>query len=185
MRILLVATRPEDATAVESTLLDEGHTVTTCFDGHGGPCRGAKDVEQCPLESSVDLAVIARAPGVEPGLLEMGATCAVHHRVGVIEIDPADPPIDSLYDLADAAEAAVVADYERSVRDLVERALPPGAVAVIDVTRRDLDVHVSVLVDRRLDVLTVSAIADRARAGVRRHDRFAQVIDVAVVQGAC
>jgi len=46
-------------------------------------------------------------------------------------------------------------------------------------------VHVSVLVNCRLDVLTVSAVADRARAGVRRHDRFAQVIDVAVVQGAC
>jgi hypothetical protein len=58
-------------------------------------------------------------------------------------------------------------------------------VAVVDVTRRDLDVHVSVLVDRRLDALTVSAVADRARAGVRRHDRFAKVIDVAVVQGAC
>jgi hypothetical protein len=58
-------------------------------------------------------------------------------------------------------------------------------VAVIDVTRRDLDVHVSVLVDRRLDALTVSAVADRARAGVRGHDRFAKVIDVAVVQGAC
>jgi hypothetical protein len=185
MRILLVATRPEDATAVESTLLGEGHTVTTCSDGNGGPCRGTEHVEQCPLESSVDLAVIARGQGVEPGLLEMGATCAVHHRVGVVEIDPADPPLESLYDLADAAEAAVVAEYEQSVRDLIHRALPAGTVPAVVVTRRDQDVHVSVLVDRRLDALTVSAVADRARAGVRRHDRFAKVIDVAVVQGAC
>ena len=89
MRILLVATRPEDATAVESTLLGEGHTVTTCFDSNGGPCRGTEHAELCPLESSVDLAVIARGQGVEPGLLEMGATCAVQHRVGVVAIDPA------------------------------------------------------------------------------------------------
>jgi hypothetical protein len=115
----------------------------------------------------------------------MGATCAVHHRVGVVEIDPADPPLESLYDLADAAEAAVVAEYEQSVRDLIHRALPAGTVPAVVVTRRDQDVHVSVLVDRRLDALTVSAVADRARAGVRRHDRFAKVIDVAVVQGAC
>lgn len=185
MRILLVATRPEDATAVESTLLDEGHTVTTCFDGNGGPCRGTRYAEHCPLESSVDVAVIARGSDVEPGLLEMGAICAVHHRVGVVAIDPASPPVESIYDLADAAEAAVCVEYEASVRELIQRALPVDAVAVVDVTRRDLDVHVSVLVDRRLDALTVSAIADRARAGVRRHDRFAKVINVAVVQGAC
>lgn len=185
MRILLVATRPEDATAVESTLLDEGHTVTTCFDGNGGPCRGTKHAEHCPLEASVDLAVIARGPEVQPGLLEMGAICAVHHRVGVVEIDPSSPPVESLYDLADAAEASVCADYEASVRELIQRALPVDVVPMIDVTRRDLDVHVSILVNRRLDALTVSSIADRARAGVRRHDRFAKVIDVAVVQGAC
>ncbi len=185
MRILLVATRPEDATAVESTLLDEGHTVTTCFDGTGGPCFGTRHAEQCPLESSVDLAVVARGPDLEPSLLEMGAICAVQHRVGVVAIDPARPPVESLYDLADAAEAAVCAEYEASVRDLIQRALPVGVVPIVDVTRRDLDVHVSILVNRRLDALTVAAIADRARAGVRRHDRFANVIDIAVVQGAC
>ena len=37
----------------------------------------------------------------------------------------------------------------------------------------------------RLSEIEISAIADRTRAAVRRHDRFATVIDVSVVQERC
>lgn len=185
MRILLVASRPSDATSVESSLLDAGHTVTTCHDGAGGPCRGIDDPHTCPLESSVDVAVVARSASGESSPLTMGAVCATQHRVGVVEVDPVDPATDRLYEMADAAEKAICDQYADTVRTLVRQALPPGTATVVDVARHDLDVHVSVLLDRRVDPLTTAAVADRARAAVRRHDRFARVIDVAVVQGAC
>jgi hypothetical protein len=50
----------------------------------------------------------------------------------------------------------------------------------VQVERHDRDVHVRVKLGFDASAVTVSAIADRARAGVRRHDRFAQVIDVSV-----
>ncbi len=185
MRILLVATRPDDATAVETMLVGDGHSVTTCTDSAGRPCRGAEDFDECPLESSVDVTVIARGAGVEQGLAEMGALCAVRHRVGVISIDPDHPTDRSLYDMVDEVERELCADYESTVSELIAPAVPPGSQAAVRVLRRDRDVQVSVLLSGRSDAITNAAIADRARAGVRRHDRFANVIDVAVVQSAC
>jgi hypothetical protein len=187
MRILLVASRPHDASAIEATLLDEGHTVTTCTDGSGGPCRGLHDFDECPLEASVDVAVVARAIGAddERSLAEMGAVCAVRHRVGVIELDPHHPSDRSLYDMADEAERAQCELYESTVAAMIEPILPAGVGATANVARLDRDVRVSVLLSGYTDALQNAAIADRARAGVRRHDRFARVIDVTVVQSAC
>ena len=187
MRILLVASRPNDATSIEATLLDDGHTVTTCTDGSGGPCRGLHDFDECPLEASVDVAVVARAVGAddERTLAEMGAVCAVRHRVGVIEMDPERPSGRSLYDMADEAERAQCELYETTIASMIDPMLPTGVSATVKVARLDRDVRVSVLLRGRTDALQNAAIADRARAGVRRHDRFARVIDVTVVQSAC
>lgn len=182
MRILLVASRPEDAEAVEASLLEHGHTVTSCQDADGSPCRGLVHHELCPLETSVDVAVVARPDGVEPTLAEMGAICAARHRVGVVHIDPTDVRTDALYQLADAAELDVCAAYEAAVRVRLAQVLPASIDPVITVTRRDQDVEISLLLDQPVDQLTVAALADRARAGVRGHDPYARVIDVAVVQ---
>lgn len=181
MRILLVASRPEDARAVETSLLDEGHTVTSCQDADGGPCRGLHHHELCPLETSVDVAVVARADSDVATLAEMGAICAARHRIGVVQIDPADPRTDSLYHLADVAERKVCAAYEAAVRVRLAQVLPEGLDPVVTVTRRDADIEVSLLLDREVDHLVAAAMADRARAGVRGYDPYARVIDVAVV----
>lgn len=182
MRILLVASRPQDAQAVEASLLEHGHTVTSCADSNGGVCRGLVDHEACPLETSVDVAVVARAEGVEPSLAEMGAVCAARHRIGVVQLDPSDVRTDTLYQLADAAELDVCSAYQAAVRARLVPALPADLDPVINVSRRDLDVEVSLLLDRQVDQLTVAALADRARAGVRGYDPHARVIDVSVVQ---
>jgi hypothetical protein len=186
MRILLLASRPEDAQAVEASLLDDGHTVASCQDADGGPCRGLRHHglehhEGCPLESSVDVAVIARSHGTEPTMAEMGAVCAARHRVGVIRVDPADPRTDSLYELADAAERAVCAAYEASIRLHLARAQPEAPEPIVSVTRHDTDVQVSLVLDRQIDRFLTGALADRARAAVRDYDPYARVIDIVVV----
>ena len=182
MRILLLASRPEDAQAIEASLLDEGHTVASCRDTDGSPCRGLHHHQWCPLESSVDVAVIARGHGVEPTLAEMGAICAARHRVGVIRLDPTNPRTDELYDMADMAERSVCAAYEASVRLHLAHAVPAGAEPVVTVTRQDEDVHVSLLLDHEVDAGLAGVMADRARAGVRDYDPYARVLDVVIVQ---
>ncbi len=179
MRILLVADHPDDARAVEASLTVDGHTVTTCNDRFGGPCRGVEHFDDCPLESSVDLAVIARSSHGRRGIEEMGSVCASRHRVGVVEIDPSVPDDRSIYELADAAEHDICRGYAAAVHETVQDMLGDEPFDV-HVTRRDRDVHVWIRLGFEASPMTVSAVADRARAGARRHDRFAKVIDVSV-----
>jgi hypothetical protein len=184
MKILLVANHPDDAMAVEQALTSVGHTIATCHDDHGGPCRGVDHLEECPLESSVDLTVIARSPETPRGLDEIGAVCAARHRVGVVELDPSRVADTSLYDLADAAEARLCSEYEASVTATLRETSPLTPLGVT-VRRHDRDVRVRLELDVRVTPLEMTALADRARAGVRRYDRFARTIDVSVVHGAC
>lgn len=181
MKILLVADHPDDARAVEAALTGDGHSVTSCNDG-SGPCRGVNNFDDCPLESSVDLAVVARSPHGRRGIEEMGSVCAARHRVGVVEIDPSVPDDRSIYDLADAAEHEICVGYEHAVTAAVREYLRDEQPFDVQVSRHDRDVVVRLTLGFDAAAPMVSAIADRARAGVRHHDRFAQVIDVAVDQ---
>jgi hypothetical protein len=179
MRILLVADHPDDARAVEASLTVDGHTVATCNDRSGGPCRGVDHFDDCPLESSVDLAVIARSSHGRRGIEEMGSVCASRHRVGVVEIDPSVPDDRSIYELADAAEHDICRGYAVMVQESLQDVLQHETFDV-HVTRSDREVHVWIRLGFDASPVTISAVADRARAGARRHDRFAQVIDVSV-----
>jgi hypothetical protein len=183
MKILLVANHPDDARSVESALTEAGHSITTCNDDQGGPCRGVSQLDSCPLESSVDVAVVARSPHSHRGLEEMGAICAARHRIGVVEIDASCPSDQSIYDLSDAAERAICHDYERTIMSTLREAMPDDFLEV-EVRRHDRDVQVLVTVAPGATTHEITAVADRARAGVRRHDHFAQRIDVSVRRSA-
>ncbi len=188
MKILLVADHPDAASAVERSLREEGHTVTSCNDADGGPCRGVTELATCPLESSVALAVVARAAQTRRGLGEMGSVCATRHRVGVVEIDPEAPHDRSIYDLADEAEAGVRREYVATIRQMLgEMPLPSGSAAAdieVAIDRFDGDVRVRLRLPFRATPIEVTAIADRTRAAVRRHDRFARIIDVSVLHAS-
>jgi hypothetical protein len=183
MKILLVADDPRDALAVERHLVAEGHAVATCHDAAGAPCRGVHHLDDCPLASPVDLAVVARAPLAPRSLGEMGAVCAARHRVGVVEIDPArlgDPrSAPDLYELADLAERDVCEQGERAVVGAIEPTLL-GRPAVAIVRRSDRDLRVRVELAFDATPAEVALIADRARAGARDWNRAARVIDVSV-----
>ncbi len=153
MKILLVADHTDDARVVRASLTGDGHTVTTCNDRSGGPCRGVEHLDDCPLESSVDLAVVARSPHGRRGIEEMGSVCAARHRI--------------------------CRGYAARVATSIHELLQEQSFDV-RISRHDRDVHVWIALGFAASPTTVGAVADRARAGVRRHDRFAQVIDVSV-----
>ena len=184
MRILLVADDLDDAIAVETSLTAEGHVVASCNDEFGGPCRGLDHLQDCPLESPVDLAVIARSGNIHRGIGEMGSVCAARHRVGVVEIDPTQPGEESIAELADLAERAVCHDYERTVLGELRHV---GVDDVyVTVHRRPGTVMVTITVPaERFATMSdreVASLADRVRDATRRHDRFARSIDVSVVR---
>ncbi len=184
MRILLVADDTDDSIVVETTLVADGHVVASCNDEFGGPCRGLDHLQDCPLESHVDLAVIARSANVHRSLGEMGSVCATRHRVGVIEIDPSEVLDESIENLAAVAEQAVCHDYERTILGALAQS-EAGEGVYVTVRRRQGTVLVTLTVDGAvftdMSDRDVAALADRVRDATRQHDRFARSIDVSVI----
>jgi hypothetical protein len=184
MRILLVADDIDDAHAVESSLIAEGHVVAECNDEFGGPCRGLDHLQECPLERQVDLAVIARSGNVHRSIGEMGSVCATRHRVGVIEIDPSQEREETTEQLAAMAERTVCHEYERAIlRELANAGRRDGVY--VHVHRHVGTVLVTVTLDgaarSTMSDQEIAALADRVRDATRHHDRFARSIDVSVV----
>lgn len=179
MKVLLIESSPSVGDEVRKQLGAEGHEVFHCAHEDGGPCRGVDNHAECPLEQSVDLAILTRPAAASHTLAEMGSVCAERHRVPLVVVDPAE--------LADELPTVSVAHA------VAQRVVESGFAAVV---RREIS-HLPTVVDvRRLaDRVVVhvqipasqdtpaarSAAADRARFAVRTHDPFVQTIDVSVV----
>ncbi len=178
MRILFVESRPSLGIEIADSLRAAGHDLVGCHDADGlGPCKAAVSGGDCPLDSHVDIAVVARLAQQEPTLDEMGGVCAERHRVPVVRIDPRH--IGNAV-AAIEASAVVAHTYTASMCGAAVRA----ALAEVDVEVRathGVDCWSVVLrPNRDLEDGERWAIADRARAAVRAFDPFAKVIDVAV-----
>lgn len=178
MRVLLVESVPGTATALEHDLVADGHEVVSCHDEHGGPCRGAAHHADCPLESHTDLAIVARTPDAPRLLAEMGGVCAAHHRVPVVEVDPADPT-DGLPDLT-ATTALGRHRVETGYADAIRRQFA-DIPALVDVRRETNRVVATVQIPADLATTArIAAVADRTRLAIRDHDPFVPGIDVNV-----
>jgi hypothetical protein len=179
MKLLLIESKPGNATAIQADLVAEGHEVVTCQDDHGGPCRGADHHRDCPMEQHIDMAIVARDPRDPHTLAEMGSVCATMHRIPLVEVDPTDVA-DDMPTVAVANAVAtrrVEAAYSTAVRNELGD-LP----AIVDVRREPNRVHVTVQVPAsKATAAKLSAVADRARHATREHDPFVSGIDVAVV----
>jgi hypothetical protein len=178
MRLLLIESEPGNATAIQTELVAGGHEVVSCADDAGGPCRGAADHGDCPMQHHVDLAIVAREAGSPRMLAEMGSVCATMHRVPLVEVDPSgvDDDLPSVAVAHALASRRVEAAYATAVRNEL------GDVpAIVDVRRESDRVHATVQVPAsRAGTAAVSAIADRTRKALRDHDPFVSVIDVSV-----
>lgn len=184
MKVLLIESAPGAAGSLAHQLVDEGHTVVSCNDDHGGPCRGVSDHVDCPLHEHVDLAVVARRQGAVATLNEMGSVCASQRRVPIVEVDPASvaDEMPSVEVAGAVAARRVEAGYVAAVRHEIAL-VAPDVHPDVSVHRSPGRVHVT------LDLAagttpTASALADRARHAVRTYDPFVAGIDVSVVTHA-
>lgn len=179
MKLLLIESTPGNATEIGATLVADGHEVVTCADEHGGPCRGISQHADCPMESHIDLTIVAREHGSPHTLAEMGSVCATRHRVPMVEVDPGqvDDELPSVTVAGAVAKRAVEAAYATAIRH--ELALIP---ALVDVERTPGRIHVTVQVPTSEGTpQKLSAVADRARHAVRAHDPYVNGIDVSVI----
>ncbi len=181
MKVLLIETAPGAAAPLAGQLVDDGHIVVSCNDDHGGPCRGVSDHVDCPLQSHVDLAIVARSEGAAATLNEMGSVCASQRRVPIVEVDPtlADDEMPSVEVAGALATRKVEAAYAAAVKHEF-----PHVDMHVDVQRRPGRVHVVLdVAEAGLTPSAVSSMADRARHAVRTFDPFVSGIDVSVATG--
>jgi len=178
MKVLLIESSTNQASDLSKQLAAEGHEVVRCADEHGGACRGVEHHAECPLEQSVDLAILTREPNSPHTLAEMGSVCASRHRVPLVVVDPQqlDDELPNATVAAAVANRSVEAGYAAAVRKELSH-LP----TVVDVRRLHDNVRVHVQIPASQDTPAArSAAADRARFAVRTHDPFVRSIDVSV-----
>jgi len=179
MDVLLIESSPGIAETLQHRLVRDGHSVVSCNDAHGGPCRGVESNDDCPLDHHIDVAVLARERDAARSLNEMGSVCAERRRIPVVTLYPGDEfGAGPSTDIAAAiARREVEAGYVAAVRRELGH-----AVGDITVMREHQRVHVTLNVHEVASAQAVSMIADRARQAVREHDHLTPVIDISVVK---
>jgi hypothetical protein len=179
MDVLLIESSPGIADSLQHRLVRDGHSAVTCNDTRGGPCKGVDAHRECPLMNHVDLAVLARQRGAERSLNEMGAVCALRHRVPLVTLYPGDEfgPGASTEIAAAVARRAVEAEYAAVVRRQLRH-----DVDDIVVERDYQRVHVTISVASSMSALAIHRLSDRVRQAVRDHDFYTQAIDISVVR---
>lgn len=178
MKVLLIESVPKQANELNKQLVAEGHEVVHCADNYGGPCRGVDNHAECPLERSVDLAILTREEEAPHTLAEMGSVCAHRHRVPMVIVDPRQlaDELPNATVAAAIANRSVESGYAAAVRRELAQ-LP----TVVDVRRLDDSVVVHLQLPASQDTPAArSAAADRARFAVRTHDPYVQHIDISV-----
>lgn len=187
MRVLLVESTPGNATAVKRWLSDAGHETTTCFEPPVGlGCKGVDHHENCPLASDTDLALLVRdLDGGARSLTEMGAVCALRHRIPVVEItEPSAATLEValLAALAEAAGGPTTIGYVQAIRTAlasVTSLVRPEDVGII-VDWSAGRVHAMLELPGDVADRNVPMIVDWASRALRAHDPYVKVIDVGV-----
>jgi hypothetical protein len=135
--LVLESNRHGAAPAVEA-LEAAGHTVHRCHDedDRGFPCRGITQADGCPLDGTIDAALVVR-PRItpRPTSLEDGLTCAIRAGVPIVEdgpdfLDPFSPWVTRRvrpgFGVVDACVEAADAGFDPMRGAIIDRI---GAVA--------------------------------------------------------
>ena len=200
--VLVIESHPHVASEAIRHLEAEGHRVHRCYEepDKGFPCRGLASPPDCPIDTSVDVALVVRAGyAPAPSHFEEGVSCAVRAHVPIVErgpeqVDPFRPwitvrvPPDG--DVSDACTQAVAESYapiRRAVQARIGRllhtqAIDPEAVSVrFEADRGALDVHLDLPVVVRRSV--EQALAVRVLDALRGTGRTFGRVDVHVHSG--
>jgi len=197
MRILLTESDAGGAATAGATLAAAGHEVLRCIepDAADFPCSGLATGD-CPVDGRVDVAVTVRTePHPTPTGRETGLVCALRHHVPIVvcSVDDADPlgswsaatVGDATTDLlaaVDGAGGGELTDHAQAASEEVSHQLIGSPFAVV-AHRRGHGVAVTVSTPDVLDPRRKENLAVQVAGAVRRFDRHAQVIDVAVLDG--
>ncbi|MFM8531051.1 MAG: hypothetical protein ACKOD2_15525 [Ilumatobacteraceae bacterium] len=181
---------PGNAREVTDWLQSAGHETLTCFDAPVGfGCRGVTNHDDCPLDEHTDAALLVRdLDGSGHTLTEMGAMCALRHRVPVVElVEPHNNQLDAtmLSVLEDVHLRCENRDYVIAALEALARV--PGIDVTnieIAVTRTSGRVHAMVQAPADMDAQQVPMVVDWVGRALRNHDRYAKVIDVGFHRGA-
>lgn len=194
MRVLLVDGDHVEGDVVAGQLTERGHEVVRCF----GPddthlCRGVALHEECPVEGQgVDVAVLVREQGREPLLREMGAVCALRHRIPVVEAYAhGDPPFDGWATPTGSAvvEAVeeVATDELRGHESAVETVLVNvpavvrlGHLPLVQVERHVGRLLLTITVPEDMSSDDTNSIVTWGVRALRDYDPYASVIDVVI-----
>jgi len=187
MRVLLVESTPGSASAVRTWLQDAGHETASCFEAPVSfGCKGSIRHEECVLDRHTDVAVVVRDLDRGPHTLtEMGAVCAMRHRVPVVELmEPGSTNLDAalLAALSQAESASATRGYVDAVRESLAKVTTlVGADRIgIEVTRASGRVHAMLELPGDLPEQQVAMVVDWAGRALRAHDQYAKVIDIGV-----
>jgi hypothetical protein len=193
MRVLLVESCPGTSDDVRTQLTDAGHEVVECFDDTAPLCVGIDDARRCPLGHPVDVAIAVRVPGDGAAKLhEMGAVCALRHRVPLVEYPGLDTSpfhgrsTATSGDLIGAIDdAAAQAGPHALAATAAIRGLPgltdrdPGA-AFATTERDGKRLHVVVHLPAGIAPEVAGMAATVATRAVREVDPYVSVIDVSL-----
>lgn len=198
MRVLLVDGDHAEGDVVAGELREGGHEVVRCF----GPddtqlCRGVALRQECPVDSgAVEVAVLVRSGDDAPLLREMGAVCALRHRLPVVEAhDRAEAPFSGWVtptgdDIATAVEVAAtgqlaghVAAVEAVLVD-VPAVVRHGAIPAVAVSRQAGRLLLTLTVPAVMSEADRTSITTWAVRALRDYDPYEPVCDVVVAEAA-
>jgi len=204
MEILMTQLRDDRARSVAVSLMERGHEVSTCAEGHDDStfaCAALRG-DACPIDARpVDIAVHVPFDGnAEPGIEDEGVLCALRQHIPLVLV--AEGPVPVLPDgdgfapwaaaicepsaleatlvqvLAEPLELHSVAATE-AANDVLGTHGVPGDV-VGSVRRVNGGLHVDLVVDKAVPQPVMEAAAVRAHDAVRLVDNDNRSVDVSV-----
>ena len=197
MRVLMLESHVGLGSGVVERLTAAGHSIVRCDSPDRSlPCRGIAPDQGCPLDESVDVAVLVQEPGLHD--VEHGALCAARQRIPIVDVastkfEPASPlatvTTTGGEDVVTVCEWAA-SDGRAHVRAVTRRLIQLGVVTAdeLDHERGTVGVDVVRSGDRlrlivELDLAAASRQSEIVRAAeqaLREYDRQTRVIDVTV-----
>jgi hypothetical protein len=196
--VLVVESHPGAGDGSAAALAASGHRVHRCHvpGADPFPCVGVADPGACPIDGSLDVALVVRRGIVpRPTEYEQGVGCAIRAGVPVVEggsdaFDPFAPWIHSrvVDDPVAACEAAaatdaLVAAAERAMGPLLDAALIPRTDVRCRLERTTTRLILHLVASRPLDERLRGSLAVRALDAVQRSSRIAfPAVDVEYVE---
>jgi hypothetical protein len=197
MRVLMLESHAGLGSTVVERLTAAGHSIVRCDSPDRSlPCRGIAPDQGCPLDESVDVAVLVQEPGLHD--VEHGALCAARQRIPIVDVASARfEPASPLAAVTTTGDADVVtvcewaaSDGRAHVHAVIRRLLQLGVVTAdeLDHERGTIRVEVVRSGERlklivELDPTAASRETEIVRAAeqaLREYDRQTRVIDVTV-----